>query len=373
MSRAAARRLSALVGKESRQILRDPSSIAIAFVLPAILLFIFGYGVSLDAEGVPVAVVVEQPSPQADSLAAAFAGSPSFDPVYPLHRTPAQRLLRLGEVRAVVVVPASFEADLARGDAAVQVLLDGTDANTARIVSGYADGVLSGWLADLARERGARTAPVIEAESRIWFNPAVRSRNFLIPGLVAIVMTLTGALLTSLLVAREYDRGTIETLMATPAGVGEILAGKVVPTFLLGMASMGLSVAMAVWLFDVPLRGSFLVLAGASALFLTAALGLGLVISAATKDQFVAGQLAILVTFLPAFLLSGFIFNIDAMPPAIQAVSHLVAARYFIAIAQTVFLVGTEWSVILPNAAALAVMGVAFLGLARALLVKRLG
>lgn len=367
------RRLGGLIAKETRQILRDPSSIAIAFVLPVLLLFLFGYGVSLDAEDVRIAVVVEDPTPEAESFAAGFVGSPFFDPVRVVHRTLAEDMMRRGDVRAVVVVRQDFDRTVARGgEAAVQVLVDGTDANTARLVTGYAEGVWRRWLEARARDAGRPLTRAVAAEQRIWFNPEVRSRNFLVPGLVAIVMTLTGALLTSLLVAREYDRGTIETLMATPVTVPEILIGKLAPTFVLGMASMALTVGMAVTLFDVPLRGSFAVLTGVAALFLMAALGMGMAISAAAKDQFVAGQVAIVITFLPAFLLSGFIFNIDAMPTAVQALTHLVAARYFIAVVQTLFLVGTEWAVILPNAAALAVMAAAFLGLARLLLKKRL-
>lgn len=366
------RRLSGLVGKEARQIVRDPSSVAIAFVLPVLLLFLFGYGVSLDAEDVSVAVVVEDPTREAEALAAGFVGSPYFDPVRVGHRIPAQAMMRRGEVRAVVIIGQDFARATALGDAAVQVLTDGTDANTARLVTGYAEGVWRRWLETWGTETGEPVARAVVAEQRIWFNPEVRSRNFLVPGLVAIVMTVTGALLTSLLIAREYDRGTIETLLATPVTAPEILVGKLVPTFLLGMGSMALTVGMAVFLFGVPLRGSFLVLSGVAALFLLAALGMGMVISTAAKDQFVAGQVAIMVAFLPAFLLSGFIFNIDAMPAPIQALTHLVAARYFIAVVQTLFLVGTEWAVILPNAAALAVMAAAFLGLARLLLKKRL-
>ncbi|NBB83166.1 MAG: ABC transporter permease [Alphaproteobacteria bacterium] len=366
------RRLGGLIAKESRQIVRDPSSVAIAFVLPVLLLFLFGYGVSLDAENVRVALVIEDPTPEAEALAAGFEGSRYFDPVRVVHRTPAEAMMRRGDVRAVVVVRADFARAVTRGTAAVQVLTDGTDANTARLVAGYAEGVWRQWLAVRSAESGRPVARSVVAEQRIWFNPEVRSRNFLVPGLVAIVMTVTGALLTSLLIAREYDRGTIETLMATPVTVTELLLGKLVPTFVLGMASMALTVAMAVFLFDVPLRGSFAVLSGMAALFLLTALGMGMVISTAAKDQFVAGQVAIMVTFLPAFLLSGFIFNIDAMPAAVQALTHLVAARYFIAVVQTLFLVGTEWAVVLPNAAALAVMAVVFLGLARLLLKKRL-
>ncbi len=192
------------------------------------------------------------------------------------------------------------------------------------------------------------------------------------PGLVAVIMTLIGALLTAMVMAREWERGTMEALLVTPAAMREILIGKLVPYFILGMGGMALSVAMAVWLFGVPLRGSLLVLFGASSLFLLAALGMGLLISMLAKNQFVAGQVAIIVTFLPAFILSGFIFDIGSMPAVVRAITHVVAARYFVSILQTVFLAGNVWSVILPNALALAVMAVIFLGLTRRLSRKRL-
>ena len=191
----------------------------------------------------------------------------------------------------------------------------------------------------------------------------MRSRDFLVPGLIAIIMTLIGALLTALVVAREWERGTMEALMVTPVRVSEILLGKLIPYFVLGMGGMTLSTVMAIWLFGVPFRGSFVVLAATSALFMLVALGMGLLISTLARNQFVAGQVAIIVTFLPAFILSGFIFDITSMPPIVQALTHVVAARYFVSILQSLFLAGDVWSVILTNSAALALMAVFFLGL----------
>ena len=188
-------------------------------------------------------------------------------------------------------------------------------------------------------------------QPQVWFNTAVRSRDYLVPGLIAIIMTLTGALLTALVMAREWERGTMEALMVTRVTMREVLLAKLIPYFVLGMGGMAASVAMAVWLFGVPLRGSLGVLIAASALFLLAALGMGLLISGFARNQFVAGQIAIITTFLPAFILSGFIFDIGSMPRAVQVITHIVAARYFVAILQTVFLAGDVWSVILPNAA----------------------
>jgi ABC-2 type transport system permease protein len=210
------------------------------------------------------------------------------------------------------------------------------------------------------------------AEPRVWFNPQLRSRNFLVPGLIAIIMTLTGTLLTALVVAREWERGTMEALLATQTGLLELLAGKLVPYFVLGMSGMALSVAMAVFLFGVPIRGSLLLLFGIAAVFLTGALGMGLLISTVTRNQFVAGQVAIVSAFLPAFMLSGFVFEISSMPMWIQWLTHIVAARYFVTILQTLFLAGNVWSVILPNLLALLLIAAVFLGLTAARTRKRL-
>ncbi|MEJ2687806.1 MAG: ABC transporter permease subunit, partial [Gammaproteobacteria bacterium] len=206
----------------------------------------------------------------------------------------------------------------------------------------------------------------------VWFNSQLRSRNFLVPGLIAVIMTLIGALLTALVVAREWERGTMEALMVTPVAVREILLGKVIPYFLLGTGGMLMSVAMAVWLFHVPLRGSFWVLFACASLFLLVSLGMGMVISTAAKNQFVAGQVAIIVTFLPAFILSGFIFDINSMPRVVALLTHVIPARYFVAQLQTLFLAGDIWSVILPNALALLAMAVVLMGVSRRLFRKRL-
>jgi ABC-2 type transport system permease protein len=366
-------RLRGLLRKEMLQILRDPSSIAIAFVLPLVLLLLFGYGVSLDAREVPVALVVENPSAETASFVASFEHSPYFAPRLVYHRQDAEAMLVDGEVTAVLVLRSDFSRRLhdPRG-AAIQVLVDGSDANTARLVGGYVDGAWRTWLEQAARDRGVALAAPVELVPRIWFNAAVRSRNFLVPGLIAIIMTLIGALLTALVVAREWERGTMESLLVTPVSTSELLLGKVLPYLGLGMGGMALSVALATGLFGVPFRGSLLVLSLASALFLLAALGMGLLISTVSKNQFVAGQVAIIAAFLPAFILSGFLFDIESMPTVVQWITHVIAARYFVAILQTTFLAGTVWSVVLPNAAALAVMAAFFLGMTKRRTLKRL-
>jgi ABC-2 type transport system permease protein len=366
-------RLRGLLRKEFYQILRDPSSLAIAFLLPVVLLLIFGYGVSLDAEHVPIALVVELPSPDTASFTSGFQHSRYFEPVFHRNLREAEEALLDRRVLAIVHLRSDFARQLRQpGGAPIQVIVNGVDANTGRLILGYVQGVWQKWLQREALARGETLAMPIQLEQRVWFNSELRSRNFLVPGLIAIIMTLIGALLTALVMAREWERGTMEALLVTPVTMREVLLGKLVPYFVLGMGGLSLSVAMGVWLFGVPLRGSLWVLFAASALFLLAALGMGLLISTVTKNQFVAGQLAIITTFLPAFILSGFIFDIGSMPQIIQWLTHVLAASYFVAILQTVFLAGNVWSVILPNALALLLMAAFFLGLSRRKLRKRL-
>jgi len=372
-SAASRMRLRGMIRKESLQIVRDPSSIGIAFIMPLVLLLLFGYGVSLDARHIPLAMVVEQSDANSASLVSAFRRSDYFNPHAFDSIQAAQQAFGRREVFGIVWLRNDFSNRLlSQGDAPIGVIVNGVDANQARITGGYIQGVWQTWLTAYAASQGVELAQPVALEPRIWFNPAVRSRNFLVPGLIAVIMTLIGAMLTSMVVAREWERGTMEALMVTPIRIGELVVGKLVPYFVLGMCGMLLSVAMALWQFDVPLRGSFWVLTAASALFMLVALGMGLLISVVAKNQFVAGQISIIITFLPAFILSGFIFQISSMPPAIQLITHLIPARYYVAILQTLFLAGDIWPIVLANSAALTVMMVVFLGLARRKMHKRL-
>jgi ABC-2 type transport system permease protein len=357
-----AMRLKGLVRKEFLQIMRDPSSIAIAFLMPIFLLILFGYGVSLDADHVPVALVAEAPSQDSADFMASIRGSHYFAPRIMDSMSAAEQALRKGEVKGIIRLQADFARRMRQTDGApIQVVVDGVDANTARLVLGYVEGAWGNWLAAQAARRRQELKMPVDLQPRIWFNSELRSRNYLVPGLVAIIMTLIGALLTALVMAREWERGTMEALMVTPASMSEVLLGKLIAYFILGTGGMLLTVGLAVWLFEVPLRGSFWVLWGCSSLFLLAALGMGLTISTLARSQFVAGQIAIIATFLPAFLLSGFIFDLGSMPPGVQVITHVIVARYFVAIVQTLFLAGNVWSVILPNALALALMAAIFL------------
>jgi ABC-2 type transport system permease protein len=366
-------RLRGLIRKEFLQVVRDPSSIAIAFLMPVLLLLLFGYGVSLDAEHVHVAVVAKAPNADTASFLGAFSQSRYLDPIVMPAMQEAEDALNEGRVEGIVDMKDDFSRGIrSPGGAPVQVIVNGVDANNARLVIGYVQGVWSKWLEKEALSKGMDLNIPVQVQQRVWFNSELRSRNFIVPGLIAIIMTLIGTLLTAMIMAREWERGTMEAVMVTPVTIREVILGKLIPYYLLGMGGMVLSVVMAVGLFDVPLRGSLWVLFLASSLFLFAALGMGLLISVVAKNQFVAGQTAIISTFLPAFILSGFLFDISSMPAPVQVITHVISARYFIAILQTLFLAGNVWPVILPNAAALLLMAVIFLGLSRKKSRKRL-
>ncbi len=367
------RRFAALVRKESYQAIRDPSSILIAFVLPLILLFLFGYGVSLDATRTRIGLVLEQATPLTQDLAASFQASRYFSVTLGRDRRMFEEDLVRGKVRGIVVISADFATDYAaRNHPQVQVLVDGSDPNTANFVQNYVQGTVANW----ERQRQSETVaagPPIAIEQRFWFNPELTSRNFLVPGSIAIVMTLVGTLLTSLVVAREWERGTMEAMMATPVTSAELLAGKILPYFLLGLASMTLCVLLAVFLFGVPFRGSVAALYALSSAFLIPALGQGLLISTATKNQFLASQIALITAFLPAFLLSGFLFEINSMPEIIQWITIIVPARYLIPSLQTVFLAGDIWPMFARAIAVMLLIGAVMFVLAARSTRKRIG
>lgn len=368
-----AMRLAGLIRKETYEILRDPSSIAIAFLLPVVLLLIFGYGVSLDAHHVTVAEVVDHPSPLTASLLGELDRSAWFRPARYSNPASARRALMQGQVSAIVWLRGDFTRRAYRQNRApIQLIVNGVDANQARIIENYVQGAWLNWQQQEAVRSGRPLRLPVVADIRIWFNPALRSRDYLIPGLIAIIMTLIGALLTALVVSREWERGTMEGIMVTPVTRSEILLGKLLPYFVMGMGGMALSTLMAVYLFDVPLRGSLLVLFGSAALFLLTALGMGLLISVVARSQFVASMVALVATFMPAFILSGFIFDIRSMPNPVQLITHVVAARYLVSILQSIFLAGTILPLILRNLLWLGALCAAFLGIALLRFRKRL-
>jgi ABC-type multidrug transport system, permease component len=354
----------ALVIKESRQILRDPSVYLIAFFLPAALLFLFAYAVSLDIRKVPVGVVLSSTGARADSLAAAFAGSRYFS-VHPARNTEeVENEIIAGRLYGMVVIPADFEQRLSRQDAlpAIQIITDGTQPNTANFVAAYAQGVFSDWLA------GNPSPPRAGAEliPRFWYNPEIESRKSLIPGAIAIVMTIIGTLLTALVIAREWERGTMEAILSTPAGIAEIILGKLIPYFVLGLLATIVATLLAIHVFGVSLTGSWLALTLTASAFLVPALGQGLLISTASRNQFIASQVALFSGFLPAFLLSGFLYQISAMPLPIRLLSAVIPARYFVDALQTIFLTGDVWPVLWPDIGAMLLVGAVFFLLVRA-------
>ncbi|WP_028535945.1 ABC transporter permease [Paludibacterium yongneupense] len=361
--RPAVRRLWALCRKESFQIVRDPSSILIAFVLPVMLLFIYGYGINLDASRLHVGIVLESDSADAQSFTQALYGSPYIDPVRSHDRRVMLRRLDQGEVRAVVIVPPDFSRRLAQGQTALEVLTDGAEPNTANFAASYLQNVWLTWQQQRARDSGRPATAPITLTPRYWFNPSTVSRNYLVPGSIAVIMTIIGALLTSLVIAREWEHGTMEALLSTPVTRFELLLSKILPYYLLGICAMLLCVLVARFLMQVPFHGSIVVLFAVSSLFLGSALGLGLLLSSATRNQFLAAQAALTAAFLPAIMLSGFVFEIASMPAPVRAVTYLIPARYFVSALQTLFQAGTLWPVLLPDLLFLLLSAVFWLGL----------
>ena len=366
--------LAAIMIKEGKQVTRDPSSWIIAVVLPLTFLFLFGFGISLDTTVGKIAMVREDGGRDARALADALTSSRWFLVVPATDRRSGERLLQDQNVKAVVIIPAEFGRRMYAQNttAQVQVLVDGAEPNTANYVHGYLGAVWSGFLAARGLEQGSPIAAPVSLEVRYWYNANAVSRWFLIPGSMTVIMTLLGTLLTSLVIAREYERGTLEALYATPLTRGQILIGKTLPYFLLAMVSMAVCVLTALLLFQLPLRGSLLALALVSAVFLVPALGQGLLISVTMRTQMAAAQLGLMTGYLPAMMLSGFLFDIHSMPPWLQAITLAIPARYMNVSLQTVFLAGDLWSVLIPNMLFMLAVGALFFGLTWRRLHKRL-
>jgi ABC-2 type transport system permease protein len=355
---ASLRRIRGLIWKESLQIMRDPSSILIAFVLPFTLLFLFGYGVSLDVSRTQIGVAMEKSSPEAIDLLHAFTGSKYFN--VHLARDPRnlESDLVAGRIRGLIVIPDNFSALLLTSGsvAPIQVITDGSEPNTASFVENYAQGAWSTWMAqrnlthlNASGPKPSAIAGLVNAVPKVWFNQQIESRDTLLPGSIPIIVTLVGTLLTTLVVAREWDRGTMEALISTPVSITEILISKFIPYFFLGLGTMYFCVFITVFWFHVPFRGSLLVLTLATSLYLVNALGIGLWISTTTRNQYAASQAALFSAFLPAFLLSGYLYEISSMPRWVQGVTALLPARYFVTSLRTLFLAGDIWSVLIPS------------------------
>ena len=354
--------------KELIQIRRDPRSLLIALLMPIMQLLLLGYGISLDAKHIPVYAYDQEGSQDSQALLKRFQASEYFDLV-----TTVDNYHQLTDAidsdrcKLGVVIPFDFSKRLRdTGKTAVQVIVDGTDDNTANLATGYARSVISGFSGEVQRDWLGRQGlpmrgggPPVSVDARIWFNEDLESRNFIIPGIVALVMALVGALLTSLTVAREWERGTMEQLISTPVTPREVMLGKLIPYFAIGMLDAVLCLVMGVWWFGVPFRGTLFSLFTTTALFLIVVLGVGFMISAGIRSQLGASQIALLVTLLPTSLLSGYAFPIDQMPAPVRAITYLVYARYYVTILKAIFLKGVGIRALSGPVFALAVYAVA--------------
>lgn len=368
------RRLASLTRKEVRQLVRDRSNLLIGIGLPIALILIFGYGLSLDVKRAIVAIVLDDPSPVARDVAAGISRTEYLEPHLVRSYAEGEKLMRAREVDAVVQFPSDFTRNLNDGHAQIQVLVQGSDATRAASVSTYVSSALAGY-GEKQADRGAGSASqagAVTIVQRMWFNAANTSTWYLVPGLIVLIMTLVGAFLTALVMAREWERGTLEALFVTPVRPVEILLAKIIPCFGIGMIGLALCLLAARFLFDVPIYGSFIVLVISSMLYMLVALGIGLLISAVTKNQFLASQIALLASFLPAMMLSGFIFDLRNVPTAIRVIGNLLPATYFMELVKSLFLAGDFWPMIFKNCAILAAYAVALLGLARLVTRKRL-
>lgn len=369
-----ATRLVALTRKETRQMLRDRSNLIVGLLLPVVLILLFGYGLSFDVEDARVAVVLEDSSPTARSAVAGLEGSPYLAPAWVHSMAEAERMIRAGDADAIVRVPMDYSRGLAAGDARLQVLLNGVDSTTASTIEGYVRGALAIPGQQQADRGGNKPsgAASITIVQRMWFNETSNSTWYLVPGLVVLIMTLIGAFLTSLLVAREWERGTLESLFVTPVRPLELVLAKLVPYIVIGAIDLVMCLLAAKYLFQVPMRGSLWVIIVASLLYLMVSLGLGLFISATTRNQFAASQMALLTSFMPAMMLSGFVFDLRNVPMVIQAISQILPATHFMGLIKTLFMAGDYWPDILRDCTILAIYAALLIELTRRALAKRL-
>lgn len=359
------RRLRALCWKETLQIFRDPSSILVAFFMPVLMLFIFGYGINLDSSRLKIGLRVEDMGTDATSFANALSGSPWLEVRTYESRAALERAIVDSQIRGFVVIPQDFSKKLSHpGEAApVQLVADGSEPNIAQFVRSTVSGVWQTWMFQRYEDRGKELKLEVSLEPRYWFNPSAQSRNFIIPGSITVVMTVIGALLTSLVVAREWERGTMEALLASPVTRTELLLSKILPYYGLGMISLLICVSVAHWILKVPFRGSLTAVWVTGTFFLLSVLGIGLAISSGMRNQFNAAQAALNAAFLPAVMLSGFIYEISSMPVFLRAVTHIIPARYFVSSMQTIFQAGTIWRLLLPDILMMTGTTVVFLGL----------
>jgi ABC-2 type transport system permease protein len=348
------RRLRAVFVKELRHISRDPLSLGMALAVPVMMLVLFGFALSLDVDKIPTLVYDQNRTQASADLIRQFQGSRYFD-VYGFvdNYGAIQRAIDRNRALMGIVIPRDYSKDTAAGRRSpVQLLLDGSDSNTASLALGYAESLVRGYSLELRSEMqnrkaggGVAVSPV-DAQLRVWYNGSLESKNYVVPGLIAVILQIIAALLTSLTIAREWEMGTMEQVLSTPLRPAEMVLGKMLAYFVVGLADATIAVVVGLAIFQVPFRGSLALLALSTCIFLFGALFWGVFISAATRNQLQAYQLGILSSFLPAFLLSGFVYAIETMPKPIQVITHIVPARYFVTILKDVFLKGAGMRVL---------------------------
>ena len=352
--------LLAHIKKEIKQIIRDPSSIIIAFVLPFISIMIYMYGINLDSVKVTMGIKNDDSSPEVATLVKSFGHSKYVNSIYFDNQKDIEVAIARSKIKGAVIIPNDFSTKLARGQKAdLLVITDGSEVNTANYVQNYAMAIANNWLMT-SKYAALVKPPAINAEIRTWYNPDLNSHYFIVPGSIAITMTLIGILLTSLVVAREWERGTMEAMLSTSVKTIHIVLGKYIPYFILGMLSLGFNIFLCVGIFQIPFRGSYIVLFLVSSLFLFTSLGIGLNISSLLKNQFLASMVAMGVGFLPALMLSGLMFPINSMPVFFQYLTRIIPPRYYVSFVESEFMAGGVNSIRLENAIFLAILGLLF-------------
>lgn len=371
-------RVWAVARKELIHVMRDRRSLGMAIAIPMLLLILFGFALTLDVDNVPIVVWDQSGTQHSREFISQFADSRYFNVrAHLASYREVEHAIDSGHALAALIVPADFADQIVAGrNVPVQMIVDGSDANTATIAMGYARVVAFVYsqqvaLREVQRAGGRAPAAPVEVRPRVWYNPDLESRNYIIPGLIAVIMMVIAALLTSLTVAREWERGTMEQLISTPVRGPELILGKLLPYFAVGMLDVLLAVLMGEFVFHVPLRGNVGLLFGIAAVFLAGALSLGMLISIVTRNQLLASQLAMVLTFLPSFLLSGFTYAISNMPRPIRIITHLIPARYFVTILKGIYLKGIGLEILALDAGLLAVFGVVVVTVANLMFKKK--
>ncbi len=370
------KRAQALIRKEARQMLRDRSTLTLGIILPIVLLLLFGFGLSMDVRQVPVTIVNDTSSPVTQDLYTHLSLSSYFEPRLVYSWQEAEELLRNAQTNAIVRRAIQERAD---NTEEIQIIVNGRDSNTARIMQIYLEAAITQWVYKRQGDTSFLTNTTIipeigqaNLETRVWYNAEGESRYFLVPGVTVLIMTLIGSLLTALVIAREWERGTYEAIIATPVTKGEIILGKTIPYFLLGLCGLSLCLLAARWIFQVPMRGSILLIILGSAVYLLFALGLGLFISATLKSQFLASQVVLIVSFLPVVMLSGFIFDLNSAPRIAYYFAHIFPSTWYMNLLRTLFLVGNVSELIIRDLSIMLFFAILFLNLARIKISKSL-